>query len=603
MGAEDLQPQVPGGGRGEVDEGDRTVAGQGAGLHRAPPVAAVLARVHPVVLDPRGLLSGGACVTHRVLTLVEGEVADGPVRAEVEVEGDRQGLRAVPVGAVFAVGRRRGRVAARGSTGAHPVRVRRQDARTAGGPHLEDGVVRVPAARAAEGEGAARLGEGDGFAGAQVGDGRHPVAVVADAQGAGLRGCEDVDVVPVGGGPADGRDAVRAVVPLPRLEAAVEVAAALGAVERRPDLVEVAVGEVVERLLLRREAPIDLRGLRHERLDGGAGVGDEAAEGERPVDGGVGAVVPPGPLGREFEVGLDEPGGRGVDGLGVVVRRGHAGLLLVADHVHDRRVLVVVAERVVRALLTDALIEAVVEPVVVVVVDPEPAEPRVAVHDFEEVVVRVLAEAVPFRQVDVAALVAGVGGRVEPFVAALVVPLGVVGHIEDDLEALRLCRRDQLAEEVPLRAARAGDLRRPGAGVAEAAVEGGQDEVPRVQLLGLAHPVLRGPAALGDVGLPPRAVGVLRVRALAPVQEEAGDRAAQELLARVLHFGARRAGQGDQPEQQREGRRASGEHSPAAHAAPPDRESPRSAGCRSSSYMIRKAPRPWKSLVARGRLT
>jgi hypothetical protein len=161
----------------------------------------------------------------------------------------------------------------------------------------------------------------------------------------------------------------------------------------------------------------------------------------------------------------------------------------------------------------------VVLPVGVVVVDPEAGEVRVLVHDLEEEVVAVLAEALARGEVDLLALVGRVGRRVERLDVLLVVPLRVVGHVEDDLQALGLGRRDRLAEEVARGGAAARDLRRPRAGVAETAVERRQNEVGRVQLLRLPHPVARVPAAVGDGLLPLGAVEVLRLREHAPVQE------------------------------------------------------------------------------------
>lgn len=350
-----------------------------------------------------------------------------------------------------------------------------------------------------------------------------------------------------------------------------QIAATIDLVQGLPDRAEVAAREVVERGLVGRELAVDLGCLRHEGLDGRAGVADEPPQGELAVDARIGTVVPPGAGGGEFEVRLDQARGRGVDGLRVVVGRGHAGLLLIADHVHDRRVLVVVAEGVVGPLLVDLRVEVVPLPVGVVVVDPEPAEVGVAVHGLEEQVVRVLAEAVPCGEVDVAALVGGVRRRVEPLVAALVVPLGVVGHVEDRLEALGLGRGDQLAEEVPLGRTAAGDLGGPGAGIAEPGVEGGQDQVLGVQLLGFPHPVVRAPAAAGHIVLPAAAAGVGRCGALPPVQEKAGGGAPQEVLAGVDHIGTGGGSwQGDHgsEEQRQDGQNAQVQASSPSHAGP-----------------------------------
>src|SRR5205823_13112094 len=106
--------------------------------------------------------------------------------------------------------------------------------------------------------------------------------------------------------------------------------------------------------------------------------------------------------------------------------------------------------------------------------------------------------------------------------------------VEDDLHAPGLGGGDQLAEEVPPGGAGSGDLGGPGTGVAEAAVEGGEDQVLGVQLLCLVHPVVRRPAAARDVVLPGGAAGVGRCGAQAPVQEESADGSAEEVLTGVL---------------------------------------------------------------------
>ena len=193
----------------------------------------------------------------------------------------------------------------------------------------------------------------------------------------------------------------------------------------------------------------------------------------------------------------------------------------------------VVGEQHLGPLLPDQLVEAVLLPVLVVVVDPKAREVRIVVHDLDEVVVGELTEAQPRGQVDLPALVGRVRRGIQLFETALVVPLRVVGHIEDDVQALGLGRRDGLGQEVPLGRRAARDLRGPGAGVAEPAVERGQHQVVRVQLAGLGHPVVGVPAAGGDRRLPGGAVQVLRDGAHAPVQEEAGRRGAHPLLPGV----------------------------------------------------------------------
>ncbi len=344
-------------------------------------------------------------------------------------------------------------------------------------------------------------------------------------------------------GLADRGEAVGAAVPRARLEAAVHVAAALGTGQRRPDLLQVGVGEVVEVHLVGRELPVDHRGLGHQRLHRGARVGEHPAQGQLVVHSGVAAVVPPGSAGGQLVVRLDEPRRGRVHRLRVVVGRGHAGLLLVADHVHDRRVFVVVADRVVRTLLIDLRIEVVVDPVLVVVVDPEPAQLGVASHHLEEQVVAVLAEAGAGGQVHGVPRVRGERRGVEPALPrgqSLVPPLRVVGHVEDGAHPGRLAGGDRLTQEVPGGPATARDRRRPRPRVAEPAVERREHEVLQVQLLRLVHPVVGVPTAVGDVGLPLAAACVLRCGALTPMQEEATDRVPEELLPRVLKVGVRR---------------------------------------------------------------
>src|SRR5262249_7856834 len=153
---------------------------------------------------PGGLLGGGAGVGDGVLALVEPDVLRPLRRSQVEGEADRQGLVAVPVRQVAAVRGGRRPVPARRRARAHRVGGGGQDAFTARGGDLEDRVVRVPGAQAAEGEGAARLRPRNGGSGTEVGDGGNAVAVVAQSQGAARRWGQDVEVVPVGVRLADG---------------------------------------------------------------------------------------------------------------------------------------------------------------------------------------------------------------------------------------------------------------------------------------------------------------------------------------------------------------------------------------------------------------
>ncbi|EOD69663.1 alpha-L-fucosidase/alpha-galactosidase [Amycolatopsis vancoresmycina DSM 44592] len=552
-----LELQVPRVHLADVDELDAAVARQGAGADRAPGLP-VVAGVDAVVLDPRGILGtaeGLPGVGRRRLALVHREVGRRPLPAQVQRHRHRKLAAGVPVVEVTAVDevRRRRRVGRR----------RRLDRALVvevllpGGVHFEHGVVGVPAGDVQNGQIAAGLREPHRFPGAQVGHAGDAVAVVPQPNQVRRRPRDDVYVLRPRAG-LDGDHAVRAVVPEARLHAAVHVPAAFGARQRLLDRLGPRRHEVVERLLLRRELPVQHGGFGHQRLDRRARVRDVPAGGQPDVDGLVAAAVPPVAVGRQLVVGFGEPRHRRPDRLRVVVGRGHAGLLLVADRVHDRRVLVVVAQQHRRPLLADVLVEPVLLPVLVVVVDPEPGEVGVAVHDLVEQVVAELAEAGPGGQVDRLALVRGVGGRVERLVAGFVVPLGIVGHVEHDADALGLAGGDQLAEEVALGRAAARDLRRPRPRVAQPAVEGGEDDVGRAQLLRLVDPVVRRPATVGDVALPGGAVGVPRRGEHAPVQEQPGGRGPQPVLAWVVELGVRG---GDQARHQRDGGGQAGKQS------------------------------------------